>query len=184
MNRLEEIKQNWPHLMSTKIGHEKCFLDIHRLISEVESLRQQVAAKDVMICGMNETINFVNEELAALFPVPSNPLFQNAQAVCANKNDADAECILKAFQAVHEVAHFRHSPTCPYKEEKKKLKVELAVGQAGGRLLRAIQKETEAQLEQMRAQLKEAPPLEDVRLSLTNYRRWLDKAKALAGKEE
>jgi len=39
----------------------------------------------------------INDELAALFPNPDNPLFQNAQAICSGKSDADAQCILNAF---------------------------------------------------------------------------------------
>ena len=52
--------------------------------------------------ALREALWNVTVEIAALFPNPDNPLFQNAQAVCSGKNDADALCLIRAMALLNE----------------------------------------------------------------------------------
>lgn len=67
------------------------------LVNEVKRLQTAHTA----LRGLVEQANY---ELAALFPVPDRPTFENAFTVCGNKNTADARCILNAYEAIHEAA--------------------------------------------------------------------------------
>lgn len=93
----------------------------HENMKAIESLQQQVAQlregekvyqetlkkayalqnEHTTLRGLVEQANY---ELAALFPVPDRPTFENAFTVCGNKNTADARCILNAYEAIHEAA--------------------------------------------------------------------------------
>ena len=48
---------------------------------------------------LRSALETVKYELAALFPVPSNPTLGEAMTVCGNKNEADARCIYLAYVA-------------------------------------------------------------------------------------
>lgn len=47
--RVEEIETRWPHLMSTPIEHQRCFLDIHNLLSTVKSLGEELERVKTML---------------------------------------------------------------------------------------------------------------------------------------
>ena len=129
--KLDEIKRQHGWLdntnhMDARLGYcAKCWL-----ISEIESLRQQLAERDAVICGMRKARELLNNI----------------------KDDQSLEWT-RAIDILDEA--LSSSPTCPHKEEVAKLKEELVVGEAGGRLLKAVQEETEAQLGQARRELGE-----------------------------
>jgi len=60
MERLEEIRKKWPHLMLSEHGHEKCCIDILDLIAEVDRLRAIVEEQHTLFT------NAVKELEAAL----------------------------------------------------------------------------------------------------------------------
>lgn len=57
-----------------------------------------------------ELVQEANYELAALFPMPDNPTFEDAFVVCGNKNPADARCVLNAYEAIHQAASLPAQP--------------------------------------------------------------------------
>ena len=49
---------------------------------------------------LREALQQAKYELAALFPVPSDPTVLAALKVCGNNNEADARCIYMAYEIV------------------------------------------------------------------------------------
>ena len=66
--------------------------------------RAILAAQDAPQPAPNERVEYARLELAALFSTPGAPTLEQAKLVCENKNPADAQCILNAYEALREAA--------------------------------------------------------------------------------
>ena len=71
--------------------------DNERLLEELKNHCYDCLSKAQQNMVLISAIRDITNELSALFPVPRNPCMQDAQAVCRNDNNADAECIFKAL---------------------------------------------------------------------------------------
>ena len=67
--------------------------------AHIADLQSQLAQRSDERDRLRSALETVKYELAALFPVPSNPTLGEAMTVCGNKNEADARCIYLAYVA-------------------------------------------------------------------------------------
>ena len=77
---------------NSALGYRKALQDVRNAIGTTYALHDE---RDRLRSAL-ETVKY---ELAALFPVPSNPTLGEAMTVCGNKNEADARCIYLAYVA-------------------------------------------------------------------------------------
>ena len=66
--------------------------------------RATLVVQDAPQPAPNERVEYARLELAALFSTPGAPTLEQAKLVCENKNPADAQCILNAYEALREAA--------------------------------------------------------------------------------
>ncbi len=81
-----------------------------RTQAEADSFRALLAYRATLVVqdapqpAPNERVEYARLELAALFSTPGTPTLEQAKLVCENKNPADAQCILNAYEALREAA--------------------------------------------------------------------------------
>ena len=88
-----------------------------RTQAEADSFRALLAYRATLVVqdapqpAPNERVEYARLELAALFSTPGAPTLEQAKLVCENKNPADAQCILNAYEALREAAQDAPHPT-------------------------------------------------------------------------
>ena len=96
---------------NSALGYRKALQDVRNAIGTMYALHwglcidarnrldEQLAQRSDERDRLRSALETVKYELAALFPVPSNPTLGEAMTVCGNKNEADARCIYLAYVA-------------------------------------------------------------------------------------
>ena len=109
---LEDVLHTFGYLRFHRVaGMDGLLYETHNKMSPertVEAcekrIRAALAAKDAPQPAPNERVEYARLELAALFSTPGAPTLEQAKLVCENKNPADAQCILNAYEALREAA--------------------------------------------------------------------------------
>ena len=91
------------HQLKGKGAHEGH--SVTEALSDADTaLAATLAVQDAPQPAPNERVEYARLELAALFSTPGAPTLEQAKLVCENKNPADAQCILNAYEALREAA--------------------------------------------------------------------------------